>query len=404
MIFKDITNKTDYVLIILFSLIFISAAFKPFIDYFSLVPHYQVITVLQFFTLVIFITLFNKTFYRKIDYLSFFLLLYILIRFTIGAINDIIEGDIYGIVSSLYVVLRTFLIVYLFQMLSPSQRGVEFYEALKSLIIGYFIVTFIYSIMQYPAIFDISWIRGFGGNSTSGNAFGFFRTNGGIGGTVIDYANFLLAISWLLIFTPFKNKKVQFIFLVILAASVFFCFSRSLFLSLLFIFMVYFFSSKNVFNIAIKFVLINIAILLLLINIDFLIDLYKVWSGDSDIYRLSQWKSLFDGFSLGEYFVGKELGGNTGLFIDGSRYKISGDGFVTGFIYDAGIIGILVIIAVLISKVFSLHCNFKIKVSIIGSLMIMLIVNSGFEKLFIVMTYIISIVIIGGTYRYKAIK
>ena len=168
--------------------------------------------------------------------------------------------------------------------------------------------------------------------------------------------------------------------------------------------MVYFFSSKNVFNIAIKFVLINIAILLLLINIDFLIDLYKVWSGDSDIYRLSQWKSLFDGFSLGEYFVGKELGGNTGLFIDGSRYKISGDGFVTGFIYDAGIIGILAIIAVLISKVFSLHCNFKIKVSIIGSLMIMLIVNSGFEKLFMVMTYIISIVIISGTYKYKAIK
>ena len=403
MIFKSITNKTDYILIILFSLIFISAALKPFIDYFSLM-HYQVITVFQFLTLLIFITLFNKTFYRKIDYLSFFLLFYILIRFAIAAINDITEGDIYGIVSSLYVVVRTFLMVYLFQILLSSQRGLEFYEALKSLIIGYFVVTFIYSIMQYPAIFDISWIREFGGNSTSGNAFGFFRTNGGIGGTVIDYANFLLAISWLLIFTPFENKKVQFIFLVILAASVFFCFSRSLFLSLLFILMVHFFSSKNVSIIAIKFVLITIAILLLLINIDFLTDLYKVWSGNSDAYRLSQWRDLFDGFSLGEYFVGTELGANTGLFIDGSRYKISGDGFVTGFIYDAGIIGILAIIAVLIYRVFSLHCNFKIKVSIIGSLMIMLIVNSGFEKLFMVMTYIISIVIISGTYKYKAIK
>ena len=145
-------------------------------------------------------------------------------------------------------------------------------------------------------------------------------------------------------------------------------------------------------------------ILLSIINMDFLLDFYKGVAGESDTYRLSQWKALFVDFSLGEYFVGVGLGANTGLFLDGSRYKIAGDSFVLGFTHDAGIFGILAIIGVLIYKVSSMYCNFKIKVSIIGSLMLMLIINSGFEKLFIVMIYIISIAIISGFYKYKAIR
>ena len=127
-------------------------------------------------------------------------------------------------------------------------------------------------------------------------------------------------------------------------------------------------------------------------------------SGDSDIYRVSQWADLFVDFSYLDFLVGKELGGNTGLFVTLDKYKISGDGFITGFVYDAGLLGVVLTLLVIVKAIFSISVNTKVKICILGSLMLMLIINSGFEKLFIIFCYILAIGIVHGTNKHKKVK
>ena len=397
---KTHTNNTDTLLIRILGLIFILSAIKPWIDYWTPL-HYQIITAFQFVLLLFFITFLNKNFYKKIDLFAAFLLLYVLTRFFAQTLIDLFEGDIIGIASSLYVVARTFLLVYLFQIYLTFQRDDSVYRSTKTLLLIYFLLTFLYSLIQHPSIFDSALMREEGGNLVSGNYWGFFRTNGGIGGTVIDYANFLLAVSWVLFFTPFKNSKVKFFLLVILVASSILCFSRALFLAWFVILCIYSISFKNVPRILISVaLLISLPVFLLILNFESIVSFYHSGFGDSDLYRVQQWKLLYVNFSPLEYIVGRELGGNTGLFL-GETYKISGDGFITGSIYDAGLLMVLLLIGFIVNTVFSIQCSIRIKLSIIGSLLVMMIVNSGFEKLLMVMTYVISIAIIYGSFRYR---
>ena len=397
---KTHTNNTDTLLIGILGLIFILNALKPWIDYWTPI-HYQLITLFQFLLLTFFITFLNKNFYNKIGLLAAFLLLFGLARLIAQTLIDLMAVNILGIVSSLYVVLRMFLLVYLFQIFLNYQRADNVYTSTKALLLSYFLVTFLYSLMQHPLIFDSALMREEGGNLISGNYWGFFRTNGGIGGTVIDYANFLLAVSWVLFFTPFKNSKVKFILLIILASSSILCFTRALFLAWFVILFIYVISFKNVPRILISAVLlIGLPISLLVLNFESLVSFYQSGFGDSDLYRVQQWKLLYDDFSPLEYIVGRELGGNTGLFL-GETYKISGDGFITGSLYDSGLLIVFLLIGFIANTVFSIRCNVRIKLSIICSLLVMMIANSGFEKLFMVMTYVISISIIYGRFRYQ---
>jgi len=396
---KTHTNNTDTLLIGILGLVFILNALKPWIDYWTPL-HYQLITLFQFLLLSFFITFLNKNFYNKIGLLAAFLVLFVLVRLIAQTLIDLMAVNILGIVSSFYVVLRTFLLVYLFQIFLTFQRGESVYTSTKTILLSYFLVTFLYSLMQHPLFFDSALMREEGGNLISGNYWGFFRTNGGIGGTVIDYANFLLAVSWVLFFTTFKNSKVKLFLLVVLVASSILCFSRALFLAWFVILCIYIISFKNLPRILLSTVLlIGLPILLLVLNFESLVTFYSSGFGDSDLYRFQQWRLLYDNFSPLEYIVGRELGGNTGLFL-GATYKLSGDGFITGSLYDSGLLMVFLLIGFIVNTVFSIRCNFRIKLSIIGSLLVMMIANSGFEKLFMVMTYVISIAIIYGRFRY----
>lgn len=391
---KKGTNNADVVLIGVFGVIVLLNALKPWLDYWTPL-HYQVITAFQFLLLTFTVTFLNKSFYKQISFLGAVLLLFILIRFFAETLVDLLEGDILGIVGSLYVVVRVFLLVYLFQILLSSNRHESVYRASKFLLISYFLLTFFYSLMQHPEILDIQMMREAGGNLTSENYWGFFRTNGGIGGTVIDYANFLLAVSWVILFTPSKNKYIKFFLFLVLVCSLILCFSRALFLALFFIFAVYSISIKSIPKLLLSLVFVAISTLYMIINIDPLFELVSSVAGDSDLYRLESWAALFKDFVFIEYFLGKELGGNTGLFI-GERYKISGDGFITGTIYDSGILMVVILLGFIANTIFSINCTWRIKFSIMGSLLVMLVINSGFEKLFTVMIYVISIAIIHG--------
>ena len=144
----------------------------------------------------------------------------------------------------------------------------------------------------------------------------------------------------------------------------------------------------------------SMMIFLFVLNIEVLLDLYDEVA-HSDVKRIRSWQALFTDFTLSEYLVGRNLGGNTGLFFAGQQ-KISGDGFVTGFTYDAGLLIVLLLIGVFVDKVLSIPCNLRIKISIVGSLILMLSINSGFEKLFIDLAYILSIGIIYGSFKFKS--
>ena len=393
-------------LIALFTAVFFLNALKPWIDYVTPI-NYQFITAFQFVLLISFVTLLNKNFYKKIDIMSALLLTFIILKFFLQTILDLVEGDTASIISALYVVIRTFFIVYLFQMLfSPQRQNLEFFNTLRLILVSYLFITVIYSLMQHPAAFNIMWIREYGGNYTSGSALAisFFRANGGIGGTVVDYANFLLAVTWVLLFVPFKNKVIQSSLLLLLFSAGLLCFSRSLFLAWLLIFLIHAFSFKNTIRAILTITIISTLLLLMMINIDTIFELYDGFTR-SDQKRLGSWSSLFSDFTIVEFGVGRELGGNTGLFLIQSMWdsegKISGDGFLTGFLYDAGAIMLLLFIGVIMYRVFLIKCDFRTKISIIVSLMVMTAINSGVEKLFIAATYILSIGIIYGFNRWR---
>lgn len=396
---KDFTNT----LFLVFCFIFLSNALKPWIDFYTPI-HYQIITLTQFIVLLGFLTIFAKSFYKSIDLASFIFLAYITIKLLFQIFIYFYNGNLAGVVSPFYVLLRSFLIVYMVRAVMQIDKKENFYNKCYKIFFLYLIVTFVYSILQNPLFINNPIVSEYGGNSTSGNAFGIFRSNGGIGGTVIDYANFLLAISWVAFFSAFKNKNFQkFLILIFLISSIF-CFSRSLFLCMVFMFTVLAINFSNIKRIFLSILLITTFSIFFLYNFLFLYEGYLNWSGNSDVYRLSQWQDLFKDFTLIEYLVGKELGGNTGLFVTPERFKISGDGFVTGFVYDAGIIGISLTLLVLFKAIFNMSVSFKVKICIFGSLILMLVINSGFEKLFIIFCYILSLGIVHGTNKYKKIE
>lgn len=396
-----ISNRN--LLIFVFSFIFVTNALKPWIDFYTPI-HYQLITLTQFIILLGFLTILSKNFYKSIDLLSFIFLSYIFIKLFFESFLYLYNNDVAGIVSPVYVLLRSFLIVYLLRHVLDNTKEINFYTSLKSILFFYLVVTFIYSILQNPLFFGNSIVGEFGGNSTSGNYFGIFRSNGGIGGTVIDYANFILAIGWVAFFAQYNNKNFKRIFILFFLISSILCFSRALFLCMIFMSTVMVINFSNIRRILLSIFLILVSIIAFSYNFIFLYEGYSNWSGESDVYRISQWRDLFADFSILNFLVGKELGGNTGLFVTAERYKISGDGFITGFIYDAGLFGIILTILILLKAIFSMSVNTRTKICIFGSLMLMLIINSGFEKLFVIFCYMLSIGIVHGTNRYNYVK
>jgi len=400
---KEYIEPSRYSLILVFSFIFITNALKPWIDFYTPI-HYQLITVTQFIILVGFLTIFSKKFYKTLDLIAFIFLSYISIKLFFESFLYIYENNILEISSPAYVLLRSFLIVYLFRSVLDNNKGINFYNSAMKILFCYLIVTIIYSILQNPLFFANSIVSEYGGNSTSGNSFGIFRSNGGIGGTVIDYANFILAVGWVAFFAQYRNKNFKRLCILLFFISSIFCFSRSLFLCMIFMFTVMVINFSNIKRILLSIFLIAASTIAFSYNFIFLYEGYSGWSGNSDVYRLSQWQELFVDFSYLDLLVGKELGGNTGLFVTPDRYKISGDGFITGFIYDAGLLGIILTLLIIAKAIFSISVNIKVKICILGSLMLMLIINSGFEKLFIIFCYILAIGIVHGTNKHKMVK
>ena len=218
--------------VLLFWFLLILNAMKPVLDYYVSISS-QVVSFVQILLLLIFVTIFNKNFYRTINLKAAALLFFVLIKLLYDILILMVEGaSIFDIVSPIYFVIRFVILVYLFQYLVCKKESIKTYLTLRNILLWYFVLTVVYSIMQSKFFFDVAWIREYGGNIMSSNSMGVHRVNGAIGGTVIAYSNFLLAIAWVLFFTKFKSINVKIFLIVLFIFSVYLNFSRSLLLAL----------------------------------------------------------------------------------------------------------------------------------------------------------------------------
>ena len=375
--------------VLLFWFLLILNAMKPVLDYYVSISS-QVVSFVQILLLLIFVTIFNKNFYRTINLKAAALLFFVLIKLLYDILILMVEGaSIFDIVSPIYFVIRFVILVYLFQYLVCKKESIKTYLTLRNILLWYFVLTVVYSIMQNKFFFDVAWIREYGGNIMSSNSLGAHRVNGAIGGTVITYSNFLLAIAWVLFFTKFKSINVKIFLIVLFIFAVYLNFSRSLLLAL-FIMSALSFKLKYVW----------IYLIPVMVTIFFWKDLVGLFSTISDVRRVDNWNELFVDFSMIDYLLGTHLGANTGLFVFKGE-KISGDGFIFGLVYDIGIIGLALFLIFIGRVVNSVNINLSSKISIGLTFLLMLFVNSGFEKIFILAIYLFSIVIVKNLCEYN---
>ena len=378
--------------VLLFWFLLILNAMKPVLDYYVSISS-QVVSFVQILLLLIFVTIFNKNFYRTINLKAAALLFFVLIKLLYDILILMVEGaSIFDIVSPIYFVIRFVILVYLFQYLVCKKESIKTYLTLRNILLWYFVLTVVYSIMQSKFFFDVAWIREYGGNIMSSNSMGVHRVNGAIGGTVIAYSNFLLAIAWVLFFTKFKSINVKIFLIVLFIFSVYLNFSRSLLLAL-FIMSVLSFKLKYVW----------IFLIPVMVTIFFwkdLVDLFSTIQGLSDVHRVDNWNKLFVDFSMIDYLFGTHLGATTGLFVFGGG-KVSGDGFIFGLVYDIGIIGLALFLIFIGRVVNAVNINLSSKISIGLTFLLMLSVNSGTEKIFILAIYLFSIVIVKNLCEYN---
>ena len=383
--------KSSYIFLY-FSFVIILNLLKPWLAYFFSFEHQQ-ITIIQFIPVFFYFVFFNSLRVNEAtSKYSIIFLLYIIIRFAFDVIFKIFNDELLGIMSSFYVVIRSFIFVSLISLFGSGYFKVKSIEYLRFIYLLYFSATFIYSLMQHPLLFDIKLLKVDGANVTSGNELGFFRANGAIGGTAIDYANYLLAVFWLLLYAPVKKFGLRILFFAVFIGSAFLCFSRALFLAILIIGLIHLIFNKKFKNFFpfLFFALTALIIVCLYLYFDYLVELNVLMSGRSDEYRLSSWNNLFSGMRAHEFIFGKGLGSSTGLFL-GDLLKNNGDGFIQGFIYDSGIFGICFFIVYFFSQILGLKVKIDIKLSVISTFFLMIFVNSGFDKLYIVFIYALTI-------------
>ena len=247
---------------------------------------------------------------------------------------------------------------------------------------AFFFYTTIFSLLQLPAS-PVSGVFGNnGGNITSGNGLGFFRANGGLGGTVIMYSNYLLAIFFALFFSDDKHLAAKKTLWIVFLISILLCFSRSLILAVISVLFLYFLFKRPAFLI----VFFSLVVYLVFSNLGLIIEYYGLMVGVSDEARLESWALFFKETKFLTALLGQEMGANTGLYF-GSDGKMTGDGFLLSWYYDFGIIGMVLLLALLWRSVLETKVDRLSRSCIFLSLLLMMTVNSGLEKIFILEIY-----------------
>ena len=390
---RALRSFTNYDLLTSFlGIFFLLNGLKPWIDIYFGISN-QLVTGLQLILCLSILQILTLKKFRLSIFLSFFLIFIFSRYFSELLILFAEDASAPSFVSASFSALRFYMFVLLLLLLGRLENNSKV-VIIRKIFIAYFILTMIYSIMQHPYLLDISFLRTAGGNIVSGNHLGILRMNGGIGGTVISYSNFLLAVSWVLFYCKFDKSFTYKCLLLCFGISTILCFSRSLFICLLVMFFVDLIMKKRLKTLMLLTISLCLATFMLDGILTMIIDGYKLMVGESDVGRISGWISMFGNSSSLEILMGSNVGGNTGLFTGGLT-KVSGDGFIMGTINDFGIIGVITFYCLFVYSVFKLpNISPSVGISIVLTFMIMLFVNSGFEKLIVMLSYFVALLII----------
>ena len=369
---------------------FFFAACKPWLDMYMGISH-QLVTGFQLVLCLFVIFLFiSKVLF--IDVLTFFFAIYVLSRFfTELVVLSFVEFPVLEAVGAGYSVIRFIMFCGLVLVITHYNKP-ESASGLKNIVLGYFLITLLYSLLQHPMIGNIPSLAIAGGNIVSGNGLGVFRANGGVGGTVIAYANFLLAVSWIIFYSHFTNKRYQSFLKVCLLVSLLLCFSRSAFLCLFSMYLAYSFFEKKFTRL---FFLTIILLSLIYYQGEFIMENYLLMISDSDSDRVGGWVIILGDNSILELVMGSQVGQNTGLFLGELTKNGGGDSFLIGTLNDFGLFGLVIFLSVISRLVMtSSNLTYSTKFGILISFFLMTFVNSGFEKLLVMLSYFLALLII----------
>lgn len=358
---------------------------------------YQLFTVLQYFVILISAFKLRLSTIKGFDlYLVSLFLSYHLSRVIAEISHQLIINDSEGeiiIIASSFTGLRTLCISILFCKLLTYRPNRKEILVLQNVVLVLLVYSLLISLLQNPFIYGASWLENVGGNITSGNHLGIFRSNGGLGGTVIMYSNYLVLTLYFIQFASLK-KIPMIIVTIFFTLSVALCFSRSVFLIMGILFLYRWFANiKNYHLIVVTGLLVSG-----LIYADTVFhsalnlwETYDVMRGKSDIGRVDGWAKSVNHNEVLYHIFGMETGRNTGL-LTGGIDKLNADGYILAHYYDFGIIGVLLLTCILIRSFFITFENKYDALVYSFSFLLLLFINSGFDKIFIV-TYLFMILV-----------
>ena len=138
-----------------------------------------------------------------------------------------------------------------------------------------------------------------------------------------------------------------------------------------------------------------IALLLVYYQSGYIMENYILMIGGSDSGRILGWSTILDGTSALELLMGSQVGQNTGLFLGGITKNGGGDSFLIGTLNDFGLFGLVMFLWVFFRSVFtSNNLRYSTIYGILISFVLMTFVNSGFEKLLVMLSYSVALIII----------
>ena len=345
---------------------------KPFADYFfGISPPF--VTIFQIIVIVIYFSTFFK-------YLSFNLIMQLaLTYFSLLALINFAYREV-SLVQSITGLFNVYTIIFTFALFK-SNDGKLIFNRFNNLVLFFLTYSLLISLNQHFEIAFAFLFNNYGGNIVSGNQLGMFRANGGVGGTVIEYA-FLLSIACIYTAHTWKynDKKLYFIFVI--GLSFFLSFSRSTGVSLFLLLMYLFFFKANV-NLLFRILVLAVMIVSLILyypSIEQVLIFNEEVSGTSDLKRITQW-DILENFSDMSLFFGAEFGENIGYSgLDGT--KSVSDGYILAIIADAGFTGLFLIMSFILlayrNNQFSIIDYFFTVLLIF----ILLFINSGMSKTF----------------------
>lgn len=383
----QLIEKNEKSLVNLLSLILYLNLIKAPVDFY-LNGIYRLVTLLSYILIAWFLFKYNKLWSNKLDVLSLTFIGYLIFRFIIE-----IPMNNTAIIQSAIPLVKFISYILLIIIIGKN----KFSDSCKNKIIDrtivFFIVTIIVSVIQtFPGLPMHNIFSYYGANVLSGTPLGNVRVSGGIGGTVIDYAVFI--IFNMMIYCSVENrlsnkKRIIYLGSIILASIM--NYSRVTFLCFGIIFGIYYLLIKLP-NVSIYRKLVHIfaviTILTLLFNSSndlvkyaFVSDEHRQQSNEGRIDSSLDSISLMD--NPLKKLIGVSMGQNTGLPVN--SYKTLGDGFIISFLYDFGFIGLILLILHFINifklVIFS-YSNIRYQIFFAGlliSFFVMNTINSGFN-------------------------